>query len=176
MTTWYAIRCCVRQEAFVVKALTEAELLGYAPQHITKPINAKRKATRSRPLIPGYVFAELPDDDAIQAALAIRGVFEVVSRNGKPQRIPPLAIGALVLADACHQFDETWTPPKKKGQRYSHAWKKGDEVKIHDGGAFDGFSAQVLRANGRDRMAVLLMIFGRLTEVVVEHRALQKAA
>lgn len=174
--TWYAIRCCVRQEAFVLKALNEAGLTGYVPQHITEARHARRKATRTRPLIPGYVFAELPTDSAILQALAIRGVFELVSQNGKARAIPAVDIGSLILAEACHVFDETWVPPKPRGKRYSHAWKRGDLVEIRDGGAFDGFSAEVLRGNGRDKMAVLLAIFGRVTEVVVEHRALQKAA
>lgn len=173
---WYGIRCCVRQEAFVLKALTEAGLTGYVPQHITEAKHAKRKAKRTRPLIAGYVFAELPTDEAIHQALGIRGALELVSQNGKPRRIPTLAIGSMVLAEAFHVFDETWVPPKRKGARYSHAWKRGDRVTIDDGGAFDGFTAEVLRSNGRDKMAVLLMVFGRLTEVIVEHRDLRKAA
>ncbi|WP_367271334.1 transcription termination/antitermination protein NusG [Phenylobacterium sp.] len=160
----------------MLRALTEAGLTSYFPLHVTEAKHARRKATRSRPLIAGYVFAELPTDEAIHEALSIRGVFELVSQNGKPRRIPSIAIGSLILADAFHLFDETWVPPRPKGKRYSHAWKRGDRVRIEDGGAFDGFKAEVLRANGRDRMAVLLMIFGRLTEVIVEHRDLRKAA
>jgi transcriptional antiterminator RfaH len=168
MSKWFAIRVTTHQEGFVDRALGEAQIQAYVPKHITKPDFAKRKATRTRPLIPGYVLVALPDDEAIQVAYGLRGV---IRNSAIPLR--PIEVGAMILAEACHLFDETWTPPKAKGQRYKHRWKAGDRVKIDDG-PFFGFVAQVLRSNGKSRMAVLLTIFGGVTEVSVEHRHLVK--
>ena len=175
--SWYALKSRRRQEAFILKALGELGLTGYVPQHVTWARHARRRAERKRPLIAGYVFAHLPTDEALQAALSIRGVVDVIrGQEGRPQHVAPLSLGALILAEACHLFDETWAPPPVKGWRYAYRWKKGDRVRIEDGGAFDGFDAQVERGRGRGRMEVLVMLFGRSTEVVVEHRFLRKAA
>lgn len=53
--SWYALNVIGRQEAFVIRALREAHLLAYTPQHVTEAKFAKRKATRSRPLAAGLV-------------------------------------------------------------------------------------------------------------------------
>lgn len=170
--SWYAIRLSTpNADRFVTTALAEVGLTAYSPQHVTWARHAKRKATRSRPLIPGYLFAELPDDDAIQAAFGIRGV----NRHAPILKLRVVDVGALILADAFHAFDETWEPPRPKGRRYSHAWKRGDRVTI-TAGAFEGHVCQVVRARGAKRMEVLLTLFGRVQEVVVEHRVLARAA
>lgn len=173
---WYVLRVMAQQERFVVRALGEAGVTGHTPLHVTWAKFARRKAARTRALMPGYVFAELPDDRAIDAARAIRGVNEIMCNGeGKPRRIPSLAVGALILMEACHAFDETWEPPKVKGKRYSHAWKSGDRVRITSG-PMEGHVVTVLRGRGRDNMEVLFSLFGRTSEVVVPHRQLGKAA
>lgn len=167
MTDWYALRVVCRQEAFVQRALADAHLLAYVPQHVTEARFAKRKASRSRPLIPGYVFALLIDDDAMQAALAIRGVI----RDGRSIPVPTLAIGSLALLEACHAFDETWTPPKPKGRRYTRRWKAGEVAMMDRGTPYEGHAVTILRAKNRNRLDVVLQIFGREVEVEVrEHQ------
>lgn len=170
MASWYAIRCTSRQETFVAKALGEAGLTGYVPLHITEAKFARRVAVRARALIPGYVFAELADDEAVQAALSIHGVI----RSAALIKIKPLEIAALALAEAWHKFDETWVPPKVKGKRYSYRWRAGDRVRIINGPAA-GHAGVVICAKGKDRMEVLLTLFGRPWEVVTEHRNLELA-
>lgn len=172
---WVVLQVTQRQERWVRDELQEQGVDAYVPLHITAAPKAKRKQTRTRALMPGYVFARLPDDESIDIALALRPVRAILCRDGKPLRVSPLAIGSMILFEACHAFDETWQPPPVKGRRYSHRWKRGDRVKI-EGTAFDGFIAQVLRGRGRDQMEVLLTLFGRPTEVVVPHRQLVKAA
>lgn len=161
---WYAIRVVSRQEGVVARALAEAGLTGYVPQHITEPKFARRKVTRSRPLIPGYVMADLPDDDAIQAAIAIQGVVRGAHRI--PLR--PVEVGALVLFEACHAFDETWKPPKVKGAR---RFKAGQVAKVVSG-HFEGRLVQVLKGKNKGRLDVLLTIFGRDIEFEMEERQL----
>lgn len=165
--SWYAIRTTNRQEGFVQRALTEARLFAYVPKHIDEAKFARRVATRTRPLIPGYVFAELPDDDAVQVALAIQGV------NRHARRIPlrDIDVGALVLEEACHAYDETWKPPRPKGRRYSRRFKAGEIAKVVSG-HFDGREVLILRTKNKDRLDVLLRIFGRDIEVELEERQL----
>ena len=175
LSSWYALCVTSRQEAFVVRAIDELrialDVLAYAPVHVTEARFAKRKASRSKPLIPGYVFAHLPDDDCIHAALSIRGVHGLLLNGGKPLRIRPLDIGAMVLEDACHAYDETWVPPKPKGKRYTYRWNASDRVSIYKG-PFAGFSGLVLRTKNRGRMDVLVTLFGRALEIEIEERQL----
>lgn len=174
---WMLMRVTSRLERWVVDALSERKIECYAPVHITEAKHAKRVAVRCRPLIPGYVFANLPDDDAIDTAREMRGVIEIMCRTDpetqtvKPMRVRTLDIGSMIFLEACHVFDETWQPPKKKGRRYSYRWAKDDAVRIQHG-AFDGFAAQVLRGHGRDMMEVLITVFGRSQEVLVAHSQL----
>lgn len=158
---WMILRVTPRQERFVVGALAEHNIAAYSPLHITEAKFARRIQTRARALLPGYVFALLEDDEDLDQARAIRGVREVMCRDAKPIRVRALHIGAMVLADAYHAFDETWVPRKKaKARRY----KAGDRVKIVSGHLADR-AALVLRAKNGNRLDVLLTIFGRDIEV-----------
>jgi transcription antitermination factor NusG len=164
--TWYALNVTNRQERFVRDALREACLIAYVPWHITEARFAKRKATRSKPLIPGYVFALLADDYDVQTALGIRGV------HAARIRLRPIEVGGIVLEEACHAYDETWTPPRPKGRRYNPKFAAGQRVRIRSGPA-EGHSGTVLKAKGRDRIRILTAVFGRPWELDVEAKRLE---
>jgi transcription antitermination factor NusG len=166
--SWYAINVVSRQEGFVLNALREAYLVGYAPMHVTEARFAKRKATRTKPLIPGYVFALLVDDYDVQTALSIRGVIAAKIR------LRPIDVGALVLEEACHAYDETWKPPRPKGRRYNPRFPNGLAVKVRRG-PVEGSSGVVLKAKGRDRFIVLMNLFGRDHELDVAGTDLEPA-
>lgn len=166
--TWFALCVLSRQEAFVARALSDPDqarpLAAYVPQHVTHAPHARRRATRTRPLIPGYVFAQLPDDEAILQAMAIRGVFDRVP-------VPPLAIGSLVLFEATRAFDETYEPPKPKGRRY--AYRAGDQVRIVRG-VHAGQVARIFRAKGKAKFEIFIATFERT--VTIDGRDLQPLA
>lgn len=174
--SWCILRVQPQQERWVAETLrTEKGVNAYCPLHKSKPKHATiRGAVRTRPLMRGYVFADLPNDEAIDAARNLRNVSSIMCLDGRPRRIPSLAIGCLIFLEACNAFDETWEPPLlKDGPRYTYRWRKGERVRIR-GGAFAGFVAEVDGGHGRDHMTVLLSIFGRVTEIVVEHKDLEK--
>lgn len=171
---WVILRVTARQERFVAGSLAEHGLLAYAPMHVTEARFAKRKAVRTRPLMPSYVFANLPDDHSLFLALEIRSVHGMMCNGeGVPRRVPLSAMGGLLLADACHWFDETWQPPKIKGRRYSHRWQPGERVRIATG-PYQDFIGTVLRAKGRSRMDLMITVFGRDGEVNIEEKHLRK--
>jgi transcriptional antiterminator RfaH len=152
---WYVLRLFQRQEAFVLRALTEKGFDAYLPKSRAYALHAKRKSVLTRPLIPGYLFARLPDDDAISAAFAMRGVLGAIGNSDGPQPIPAEWVGALVLAEACHRFDETWRPVIAGKRRYSHRWRSGERVKIVAGAA-QGRIGEVSRTYGRNWLEVIL--------------------
>lgn len=173
--TWCILRVQPQQERWVAETLRENGVNAYCPlQRLKPPHPTIRHAARTKPLMPSYVFADLPDDLSIDTARNLRNVSSIMCLEGRPRRVPRLAIGCLIFLEACHAFDETWEPPPiKDGLRYSYRWRKGERVRIK-GGAFAGFLAEVQRGHGRDHMAVLLQVFGRMTEAVVEHKDLEK--
>lgn len=165
--TWRILKITVRSERVALEKLNELGIPAYAPMHVTQARHAKRKQTRTRPLLPGYIFADLSDAYAWHEAKGLRMVREIM------REVPLPVLGAIIFADACHEYDETWTPPRPKS-RWQHRWKPGDPVKIR-GGAFDGFTGSVVRSRNKLAMDIELLIFGRQTEVEVEHRHLEAA-
>lgn len=169
---WFILQVISQRERLTAEALIDKGVTAYVPKAVSAPLHARRKAVRTRPLIPGYVFVELPDDEALDLARNFRNVISILCKDGNPWRIPAIEIGTMVFMEACHEWDETWTPPPIKGRRYSYRWKAGERVRVRSG-PFEGFLATVQRGQGKDHMQVVLAIFGRQTEVVLEHRQME---
>ena len=165
---WYVVRCVSRQERRVVQELEDLGLVAYCPFEIRWAKHAKRKASVSRALFPGYVFAVLPDGQSVYQAESIRLVRDIMrSESGSLLQASAASIRGLFLAEIFHTFDETWEPPKVKGRRYSHRWKRGERVTISRG-PFEGYAGEIARTRGARRVELLISVFGRTQEVVVE--------
>lgn len=143
----------------------------YVPIEKYRPPNHWRP--RTRPLIPGYVFAALPDDQALDIARGNQAVREVMCHDGGvPFRVDPLDIGSLMFLEACHVFDRTWKPPpfrvsKRGGRKASFRetrWEHGKRVRIKNG-PFAGFLGTVMATPRDRRIEVLTAIFGRQTTI-----------
>lgn len=167
--TWTCLRVQLRQERRIVGLLTEARLLAYAPMETRKIVvkhphrpEFRRIVPRTRALIPGYVFVDLPHDDdgqpeedAINAILSIRLVREIMSNAfGKPRKVDLQRLGEIILMDAFRLFDETYEPPRVKTKGYSSPWTKGQRVKLRHGLAA-GWLGTVLKVRGRQQVEVL---------------------
>jgi transcription antitermination factor NusG len=161
-------------------ALGEAGLATYAPTETYRAAATGR--IRTRPLIPGYLFADIRSDADLDLARGNHAVREVMHRDGRPVRAPALAIGAMVLLEAWHVFDRTWRPPVTRmcKRRYARSglaevrWSKGQRVKLLTG-PFQGFAAEVLATAREGRIEVLLAAFGRATQIEVDEAALAAA-
>lgn len=164
--TWRILKVTPRQERWTAEHLRDDKgIEAYCPVEAWSVFRNKRRLRRTRPLLPGYIFANIRDDDAHHEAMSLRPVREVW------RKAPALFIGSLVLLEADFQFDATWRRPKPAG-RYKHAHQLGDAVRVTDG-PFEGFNGTVTKVRGSKRLEVLLTIFGRATNVVVEDDALE---
>jgi transcription antitermination factor NusG len=175
---WSILRVKPSMERRVRDALLDAGLTVYVPIEKYRP--ARTWKSRTRPLMPGYIFASLLNDDDLDLARGNHAVLAVMSRDGKPVKIPALAIGALVLAEAMGDFDQTWNAPapvrdKRRGRRPRHAWVKGQRVKVTEG-PFAGFLAEIVNAERADRIETLVVMFGRVTPVTLDEDMLEAAA
>jgi transcription antitermination factor NusG len=149
-----------------------AGLTVYVPIEKFRPANHWRPKTR--PLMPGYVFALLTTDEELDVARGNHAVREVMCQDGDPVKVPAILIGSMILLEACHAFDRTWKPPpfrsRKRGGRKASfresRWEHGKRVRITDG-PFAGFLGTVMATPRNERIAVLTAIFGRQTTIEV---------
>jgi transcription antitermination factor NusG len=179
---WTVLRVTSGMERKVAKALgpkTEDDPQGaglaiYVPIERYRPARTWR--SRTRPLMPGYIFADLPDEDSLDLARKNYAVREVMCRDGQPVKVPALAIGCMILMEACGEFDLTWDAPapirnKARGRKPTRKWVKGQRVKVADG-PLAGFLAEIIKADQADKIAVLVSIFGRETPVELDEEML----
>lgn len=182
---WNILRVAPHLERRVRDTLAEAGLQVYVPietrwprgyQRMTKAEKMRARPI-TRPLIPGLVFALLPDDESLDIARSNKAAKLLKDGEGLV-KVRALDIGAMVLFEACHAFDETWAPPRprrgKRAKAPNSRWKGGERVKITEG-LFAGFFGEVLRANREDRIEVLVTLFGRATPAEVEEGWVQDA-
>jgi transcription antitermination factor NusG len=152
-----------------------AGLQVYVPVETYLPANGFRP--RTRPLIPGYIFALLPDDDALDIARANHAVREVLCDQGRPVKVRAIDIGAMVLFEATRGFDLTWNAPiprrggKRRGRRALRHWVRGQRVPIQEG-PFAGFFGEIVKADRADRIEVMVEIFGRASPVELDEEML----
>lgn len=183
--TWACLRVQLRQERKVAEYLREIGVLAYCPIEVRK-VEVKtlivrrfvgnQERTRIVPktyaLIPGYVFAYLPDNHAIDLARSVRTVIEIMARDGKPRPVELERLRGLFIAEMFRRFDATYKPPKVKG--HTPRWKAGDAVK-GQGGHVEGWMGTVLAARGRQQVEVMFVMFGREIPVLVDEADLTHA-
>jgi len=172
--TWVVLRTAVRQEKRTAAKLWDEGVFCYAPMYVhkiavkTRRMLKPRYVGRARALMPGYVFAYLPDDHAIDTARSVRTVREIMADAfGKPRPVELDKLRTIFLADVFRKFDEMYEPPRHKGRRYTHRFKPKDQVKI-DKGPFAGFVGEVMRTRGRQQVELMFSIFGRLQEITID--------
>lgn len=171
--TWYVCRVISRQEKRIVASLEEKGLTVYCPMERKWSLHARPKVAISRALFPGYVFAILPDDEALDEVRKDRRVREIMcDKFGNPIVASTRSLRGLFIADMFHEFDHTYVAPKVKGKKYSHKWTAGQQVKIIRG-PLEGFIGRVIKAKGKARFELLLNVFGRDQEVNVSHSEIE---
>lgn len=170
---WTILQTAPRMERKVEETLRDAGLMVYVPIEKYRPANSWR--ARLRPLIPGYIFADLSTDEELDLARANVNV-RLMVRDGQPVKLPAILVGSMILAEACGAFDRTLKRKetrrnrrrgRKGGEPYVSRWKSGERVKINEG-PFAGFFGDIVRADRPDRIEVLVSIFGRSTPLELD--------
>lgn len=184
---WTILCVAPHMERKVAETLREAGLTVHVPveTYLPKTANVAKAyrpwKPRTRPLIPGYVFAELPDEAALDLARANANV-RLWCREGLPITVPALVVGTLVWFEGGGLFDRTRKTSgarngRRRGKRgapgFESRWKSGQRVKIGDG-PFAGFIGTIMRADRDDRIEVLVSIFGRETPVQLDERDIEE--
>jgi transcription antitermination factor NusG len=179
---WTVLRVTPGMERRVRDALKDRGLEVYVPMEKYRP--ARTWKSRTRPLLPGYAFANIAGDDDLDLARSNEAV-TVMCRTGadgrsRPVTVPALVIGSLILWEWSGAFDLTWSAPAPANRRRTkrpprHKWAKGEQARVA-GGPFEGFMAEIVSADRADRMRALVKLFGRVTDVWLDEDMLEKLA
>lgn len=121
-----------------------------------------------RNLLPGYLFALLPEVGAFDAIRRCDGVSRIIGHDEVPQAIPDRWVDALRSREERGEFDKT---KRRRGFRADGPFPEwvfvGAVVRVM-AGPFQGFLAMVVEAVQVGRVKVEVAIFGRATEVDLE--------
>lgn len=171
---WYAIRTATRQEHKVVEGLREmaqehkitADV--YLPCETRWVRHARVKSTKQVPLFPGYLFVHI-SPESLWRAERVFGVYKVLRNLGGDERqaaaIDPEFLGDLRLAETQGQLDLT-------NQAKKLTFTKGEHARVMDG-AYAGWIGQIVEVRGKDRVAIMLSLFGRQTLIVAKRTQLE---
>lgn len=160
---WYVAHAKVGLEGKAEGALRGAGFEVYLPRLKRVVRHSRRELVVQRPLFPRYIFFGFElGVRSFYAARASDGVESLVGSCGVPRTIPARIVEDLARAELAGDFDQTLPTLVAP----AHAFQEGDEVLVTEGPLL-GFTARVLRAPPRERVTILLELFGRETIAAV---------
>lgn len=161
--SWYVAHAKVGLEAKAEASLRGAGFAVYLPRLKRFVRHARRELVVQRPLFPRYLFFGFElGARSFYAARAADGVESLVGSCGVPRAIPARIVEDLVVAEVDGQFDQT----RPRIVEPVHRFHEGEPVLVTKG-PFQGFTARVVAAPPRDRVMILLELFGRETIATV---------
>lgn len=109
----YVLRVTGEEKA--TRQLAEAGIASWAPMFKKLRLAVGRQPARliERPLIPGYVFARLGEDD-FAAAMATERVHGVISSGGAPRPFPEAEFTKVLMMTISGRFDDRLPSTKAK--------------------------------------------------------------
>lgn len=150
---WYVARTEPRAEIFAVQALKERGIEAWVPVERYYAYHARRKSTKERPVIAGYVFFTLTPEQSFYAVQGVRQVKSFLGAN-QPRPVPFEAFAEIWESERAGFFD--YTRPND-----APSFKKNDPVRII-GGPFAGRLAVIMAAKpGEARAKVFIEALGR---------------
>lgn len=155
---WVALMVEPRLEAKAVTALREAGYAAWFPQTVETIVNSHRRTKRkvNRPLFPRYVFA---------ASLGRIGMGDCDHVSAIVGPVSQALVANLSARQARGEFEAKAAAPVQFG--------KGATVRINDG-PFAGFDG-IVEKSAKERVDVLVQIFGRDTRVTLEPQQIEAA-
>lgn len=170
MSNWYVVRTATRQEQRVVDGLHDLRHEHHIPLDVYLPQETRwNRLTRVRtiklvPMLPGYLFVNV-ELEHLWRVDRVEGVHQILgwARHQTLREAMDLAgfVGEMRDAQAAGLFDQTQTPAGRRP-----TLTKGEQVRI-TGGQFSGFIGEVVERRGKDRVKLLVTIFGRIGPAVV---------
>ncbi len=152
---WYALRLRSNREFDVAAALTRKSIEVFLPTWQEKVQWSDRDHVTTRPLFPGYLFAQVAEERDMWAVLRTRGVVQVLPDSYHPMPIDEAEIETVrrVVAQKLH------VRPCE--------YLAGDQVVI-DSGPLAGVAGVVVRTRGSMHVVVSIEMLRRSVRVELD--------
>ena len=190
---WSVLTVAPRMEAQAAEALQDAGYIAWYPQTVETAVSSSRRTRTkvNRPLFPRYVFAAAGEVSERQA-WPDKGSSRLIGRQAYEGRLSgedwmrrPEAVGMLdcdhvvrIIACTSQALLDELSRRQAGGEfevpdKIKAAFAKGSKVRLTDG-PFAGFDGIVHRSV-RERIEVLVQLFGRTTKVQFEASQVEAA-
>ena len=170
---WYAVHTIAGHEGKVKDVLTRrAQVEGlWQPDIYEILIPTEREMTTrngkryemDRKVFPGYILVQmLMTDDAYKLVKSTSGVTGFVQSGNKPVPLEDYEVKRILV-----NLESSKETPKVN-------WNKGDAIRVVEG-PFNDFSGKIEEVNAdREKLKVLINIFGRDTPVELDFNQVEK--
>lgn len=171
--TWYAVHTIAGHENKVKDVLTRrAQVEGLwnldifevlIPTERELTTRAGKRVERDRKVFPGYILIQMSmTDDAFKLVKSTSGVTGFVQSGNKPVPLEEYEVRRIMT-----NLETSKEVPKV-------AWQKNDTVRVIEG-PFSDFVGKIEEVlTDREKLKVLINIFGRDTPVELEFNAVEK--
>jgi transcription elongation factor/antiterminator RfaH len=153
---WYAVKAQPRREILAELHLNRQAFEVFLPTSPQVVRRGRKLVTLAAPFFPGYLFVRLDvERDRWRAVNGTVGVINLVQFGDRPTPVPAGLVEDLIALagpDGDVQFDEAFEP--------------GESVRLI-GGAFDRMEAVFQRADGPERVRVLMTLLAQEVSVTV---------
>lgn len=155
---WFCAATRSHEEFRALNELEAQKFPTYLPLHLDR---SPKKPERIVPLFPGYLFVSFdPNVDQWRCIASTRGIWAILGDTPeKPKPIPHGVVEKFIERTSARRIVDD------PGQARDVIYQKGDLLRVA-GGAFKEFEGVCLMST-KDRVKVLLSLFGRPTEVQV---------
>lgn len=171
--TWYAVHTIAGHENKVRDVLTRrAQVEGFWQRDIYDILipterelttrNGKR-VERDRKVFPGYILVQMAlTDETLKLVKSTSGVTGFVQSGNKPVPLEEYEVRRIMT-----NLETSQEAPKVN-------WQKGDAIRVIEG-PFSDFAGKIEEVNAeREKLKVLINIFGRDTPVELEFSQVEK--
>lgn len=170
--TWRLLYVRSQSESRYHASLAERGLSCYVPKETVWRGIGVRRQPACKPLLPGYVFADLTDEQLAEAA-HLPDVLYIVREGDRPAVVPAKFVDSLKSAEADGKFDKTRKERKQVG-RIGKPMKPGERFEVLTG-MWAGHIGEIARAIGDKRAEIVLSLFGRTSTVIMDFANMKPA-
>lgn len=147
--SWYALYTSPRAEKKVKERLDGQNIENYLPLRTEVRIWSDRRKKIAVPLIPGYIFVNIPREKFLQV-LSTPGAVAFLKEKSVPAPIPGNQIRRLRLMVE-HAVDEV--------EFITRSLQAGDRIRVKQG-ELEGLIGDLVEIRGKYKIAIRLQYFG----------------
>lgn len=164
--SWRLLYVRPQSESRYHASLAERGLHAYVPKETVWRGVGIRRAPAVKPLLPGYVFADLTDEQLAVAAHLPEVIYIVRMPGSGPAVISSDFVDYLKVSEDRGEFDQT-RKERQRAKRYGKPLKPGERFEVLSG-VWAGHIGEIARAVGSKRAEIVLSLFGMANPVIMD--------